>query len=364
MSAQKRKSIIQRVHEMREFLWRLYALIKDELTSPPVKLPLSRVVWLWKHGFMRKADTLYHLDPTTIQDYVSDYRRYVKTPLINREYAFLLNNKLAFSKILQAYHDYLPEDYGLIKDGWVIGLTDREILRTCEDVLALCQRVTRLIIKPTARGCGEQVHLLETRSGGLSLDANPISPSVARQFLAGLADSLVCEYVQQHAYAMTIFPDTVNTLRLITMWDMEQNQPFIASGEHRFGTRRSIPVDNVAQGGLFCAIHLETGEIGKAGAYMSDPDFRIQWYEKHPDTQALIEGCRIPSWTMLVTKILEIAGHLPFIPYIGWDLVITRDGFKIIEGNNFPSLEGQIHGPLLVDPRVRKFYTKFQVISP
>jgi hypothetical protein len=345
-----------------EYLGRILYLAREEVKTP-VRIQLIKRFWLWQHGFLAKAFVLYNLDKSNIQDYVSDYCRYVKTPLINREYAFLLNNKLAFSKILQKYtEDYLPEDYCLISDGVVTGLTGEEVLRNCDDVLALCKKVTRVIIKPTSKGGGENVYLLKAGQEKFWLNTREISSSAAQQFLMGLEDSLVCEYVQQHSYAAAIFPDAVNTIRLITMWDMEQNRPFIASGEHRFGTRRSSPVDNVEQGGLFCAIHLETGQIGKAGAYVYDPDFRIQWHQQHPDTEAPIAGSMIPHWTMLSTKILDIAGRLPFIPYIGWDLVVTHDGFKVIEGNNFPSLEGQIHGPLLVDPRVRKFYAHYHII--
>jgi hypothetical protein len=54
---------------------------------------------------------------------------------------------------------------------------------------------------------------------------------------------------------------------------------------------------------------------------------------------------------------------LPYIPYIGWDIIVQEEGFKIIEGNNHPGLDTlQAHRPLLKDPRVRKFYKAHGVI--
>jgi len=52
-----------------------------------------------------------------------------------------------------------------------------------------------------------------------------------------------------------------------------------------------------------------------------------------------------------------MAAALHFIPYIGWDLLVTEDGFQVIEANNGPDLMlFQMHGPLLIDPRIRRFF--------
>lgn len=90
---------------------------------------------------------------------------------------------------------------------------------------------------------------------------------------------------------------------------------------------------------------------------------QLLWHETHPTTHSQITGLTIPHWDYTKTTILEIAKYLSFIPYIGWDVVITEEGFKILEGNDFPSLAIiQMHSPLLKDPQVRRFYEKYNVI--
>lgn len=49
--------------------------------------------------------------------------------------------------------------------------------------------------------------------------------------------------------------------------------------------------------------------------------------------------------------------------YVGWDIIVTDDGYKIIEGNNYSDVNLlQIHRPLLADPRVRRFYLYHGII--
>ena len=56
-------------------------------------------------------------------------------------------------------------------------------------------------------------------------------------------------------------------------------------------------------------------------------------------------------------KVIEISNSLPFLKYVGWDIAITEDGFKIIEANSLTSLGIlQRKGGYLDDPRLRKIF--------
>jgi hypothetical protein len=55
---------------------------------------------------------------------------------------------------------------------------------------------------------------------------------------------------------------------------------------------------------------------------------------------------------------------VPFIRYAGWDVLVDDGGTPvIIEGNNNTDLDlFQVHGGLLRDPRVRRFYETCKVL--
>jgi hypothetical protein len=324
------------------------------------RLPVFKTLWLWKNGFLRKSYILYSLDSANLNNYVSDYSCIVKTPIINGIYKDVLLNKLIFSQVLRPYSEWLTEIYCVIKNGSVVSICDRASLHKFDDVLDLCNKMGRLVVKPITGTRGKNVYIFKAGNGALWINQSKITSSDAKHFLAERDDYLICEYVQQHHYASNIFPDAANTIRILTMWDYQKNVPFIAASAHRIGRVHTIPVDNWARGGLYSSIDLETGTLGKGASYSGEAEAR--WYGTHPDTHAKIEGVKVPRWEAVKTKLLEIAGYLPYIPYVGWDVILTEEKFKILEGNPIPGLDIQMHSPLLIDPRVRRFYKRYNII--
>src|SRR5699024_4774832 len=109
--------------------------------------------------------------------------------------------------------------------------------------------------------------------------------------------------------------------------------------------------DNWTQGGLSCWVDVETGVLGK-GARHPKVSGKLEWFEKHPDTDAQIEGSVIPNWDKIKNDLLNAVNKSEHLTYVGWDVVIIDDGFRIIEGNSMPDVNLlQVHKPLLVDER-------------
>src|SRR5690606_3152296 len=66
---------------------------------------------------------------------------------------------------------------------------------------------------------------------------------------------IVEEGLEQHPKLSALYPGAVNTIRLLTMLDVQNgHQPFIAAAVQRIGTRRSEPADNWSRGGLSASI--------------------------------------------------------------------------------------------------------------
>lgn len=56
-------------------------------------------------------------------------------------------------------------------------------------------------------------------------------------------------------------------------------------------------------------------------------------YKVHPNSGITIKGLKIPKWNELVHLVDEIMAALPGYGYIGWDLVLTPEGWCVMEGN-------------------------------
>jgi D-alanine-D-alanine ligase-like ATP-grasp enzyme len=54
-----------------------------------------------------------------------------------------------------------------------------------------------------------------------------------------------------------------------------------------------------------------------------------------------------------------MAEELSSLPRVGWDVVVTDDGFELLELNTHAGVETlQVHRPVLADPRTRRFFER------
>jgi glutathione synthase/RimK-type ligase-like ATP-grasp enzyme len=315
----------------------------------------------WLRGYKSEDFVLYNLDENPSNDYISTIQEKFKTPLINREYQFVLNNKLVFYKLLVEFKEHLPEIYFVILNGQAYS-ADSGRKSYNNTIKYLIDQKTDFVIKKIYGGGGQNIFIFRNHDNKIFLNGDHIADSEIYNMRNRFNNCLVTEYICQADYSKKIFTDSVNTIRLLTMWDIHRHEPFIAAAAHRFGTKKSNHVDNITAGGICSFIDISSGVLGKT--YQSYQGCEIKWFNRHPDTFAMIKGSQIPRWKALQEKILRIANSLPMIPYIGWDIIAQDHSFKIIEANNHPGLNPlQTHVPLLKDKRIIAFYRHHQVIK-
>lgn len=129
---------------------------------------------------------------------------------------------------------------------------------------------------------------------------------------------------------------------------------FIPIAVYRIGTKQSSPADNWTQGGISALIDIETGRIGKGVIY---PRNGKKYFLKN--IRKLVQelkGNLIPNWDK-IKELLNASNKNKYIKYIGWDVVITDEGIKVIEGNCSDMNLLQVHKPILGDVRVRSFFS-------
>lgn len=324
--------------------------------------PTERIGY-WRRGFLSRAAVLYDFDRYDSRDYLTDYERFVKTRGINGRFGYALDNKLMLYGVLSRFSDRLPELHGIISDGTFRSISpdgDRGPTRPAIEWVEDLDAGETVVMKWVIGGGGHNVLLCTRTDEGYRLDDEPVSRADLRERLADLEDYVVTDFARQAEYAESIYPEATNTIRAVTMWDSQRDEPFLARAIHRIGTDETKPMDNWSQGGLSAFVD-EGGRLGEAVIYPFDGE--LTWRETHPDTGARIEGVEIPGWDRVLEGLLEVADSVPYLPYAGWDLVVTNEGeFEIIEANNYPGVKSlQVHGPLCVDERVERFYREHDV---
>lgn len=139
--------------------------------------------------------------------------------------------------------------------------------------------------------------------------------------------TLVEEYIMQHPDLSALAPESVNTLRLLTLLTGEKVNLIFAG--IRMGCGKVA--DNLGSGGIACAIDPATGRISSPAQ-----DKANHIYERHPVTGVQLPGTQIPFFREAVEMVSEAARVVPQVRYIAWDVAITPDGPTLVEANQYP----------------------------
>ena len=326
----------------------------------PRTTPLAQRLDMWRRGYRAAAYELYDLSPDAAENYLPDSSR-LDIAFINGPFARnVLNDKLLFTELVGEVLE-VPPIVALIERGEVYPVYAEGRNLTLEKLV--CEHRS-LTLKPVGGTHGRGVHRLELREApnfGLHLDARPVSCAEVGDFSRTLDRYIVTPTVEQAAYARAICAETTNGLRVMTFVDPDTREPFVGYALHRFGTPATQPTDNWARGGLCCHVNLDDGSLGPGLKQPRWTGGKAVFHKRHPDSGAALEGVRIPRWRELCRSLVGAVETFPFLLYVGWDVVVTDDGFVVLEGNTNSDLL-QLGGGILKDPRVRHFYEYHQVI--
>jgi hypothetical protein len=330
-------------------------LVMEEIRSP-VRLPLGKTLRAWRRGFLSQTYLLFDLDHNDPRDYVPDYFQRLRSARVNALYGFCLSNKYGCALLMEHLGCPHPAVHGLILKGVLRrqdGTSPADLVPWLRSLLG---REGGLVLKPVWSSKGRGILFLTEGTEGLLLNGSALAEGQLPSIIARLDNYLVTSFVAQAEYAQRMFPEATNTIRLLTVWDLGQDAPFIAAAAHRIGTSRSRPVDAFrgGLGGLSASLDLDTGTLGPAVGL--DAAGRRCSYSHHPETGAAIEGVQVPFWHAMKELVVSAARRTPQLPYIGWDMVATDAGPCVIEINDRIGLYvWEVHGGVLRDERARRF---------
>lgn len=229
-----------------------------------------------------------------------------------RTFARLQKNKVKTNEYFSEY----------IRRPWTTNrnVTKREFLKT----FANCEKI---IYKP----------LLGNKGGGVevfSLTEN--TPKEVYKTIMNYPVGIVEECITQHAAMAELCPDSVNTLRVVTL--VSKEKPITLDGKHmdfvyvavRVG-RVGAVVDNFHSGGMCAAVDLKTGKIVTDAA-----DLDCHVYPTHPDTGTAFKGFQIPFFAEAMELVKEASKKDLVEGLVGWDVAFTKEGPILIEVNTNP----------------------------
>lgn len=342
----------------------MYRIVsRSELRAP---LPHSFKLWAWRRGFEARHAAIYDRAGIEAGDYVTDYQRRFLCDKLNPVPA-LFSHKLLLRRFLADRGFAQPELLALITRHGIIAdpLGSARQVTGAELKSQLIAEGGRYIVKPQNGMFGRDISLVEVRDGerlvtrrgrkerpfDLRRDARPVS--------------MAERAVEQHEFWTGLSPYSVNTIRMLTMWTPGDAEPFLGRAVQRIGTEETLPTDNWAGGSVCAPVDLETGVLGAGRMAPDDAGKRGNVaHTHHPDTGAPIAGLALPDWSRIKEVVLAAARSVPYARYVGWDVAIDRQGSPVfIEGNHNSSVDLlQVHGGLLVDPAVRRFYRTCGII--
>jgi hypothetical protein len=317
-----------------------------------------RFIPFWLKGYSTEQVVLFEMTKQTMRDYPPDALRYRITTQTNRHVWTILHDKLFFDSFMRgrlpvieaAFFVILGKLHSMPESSW-------DVARFQSDLEAGNQWV----LKSSHGGGGVGILFVKRADEGFTVNGKIHDWSELRVFLSGLEYHVAYPFVEPHPVLRSYFPDTVNTLRL-TVYRDDEGVARLFNPVLRVGCRASVPVDNFQQGGLTVAIDEENGVCTRA--FLRGSDGRRLEVTQHPESGAPLLGGEIPFWNEIRETLLTFHREHPAFDLVGWDVLVGRDAFWIIEGNHNPGMRMVfLFGHLGQRPELRAFFEK-RVILP
>lgn len=149
--------------------------------------------------------------------------------------------------------------------------------------------------------------------------------------LTGNDQFLVEDEIPQHEKMSSLFPGSINTLRIVTV--NYNNKVSLMYTLMRIGNGKSC-VDNICSGGMYVRVG-DDGVIHKPAFCEATGEY----YEAHPVTKTKFVGFAVPMFKEAVELCKKAAMKFPQVGYVGWDVAITPTKPVIVEGNTLPGYD-------------------------
>ena len=244
----------------------------------------------------------------------------------------IVDNKTNYDKLFPTINQ--PLILASRKNGfWYIG-----------DDIVLFEQVVELLLKEQAvfvkraTDCGGANGVFFVENQGKDQFVNDFNAVVEKIS----TDIAIQRLVVQHDDIAKLNPDSVNTLRLLSILHKE-GQVKVYSALLRIGGGKS-KVDNFCSGGMAVGVN-ENGCLRKYGYYLNGNRITA-----HPLSNIEFEGYKLPSFEKAVELVKQAHMYVPHFRMVSWDVAIQKDGNPILIEANLADGQLDFHqltnGPL------------------
>lgn len=238
-------------------------------------------------------------------------------------YVCLLQDKFLFCQYLKSLGFPTPRIKAICDKRSIMWLGPKEN----EPLESLLHRGDQdVFIKELVGGSAEGVYPVKVRGGKLLLCNREITIEELRDIVQGKC--IIQKRICQHPQMSTVYPHSVNTLRIVTAntgRDVVLLSAFFRSGAN------NREFDNWSAGGIVVGIDNDTGRLKSDGVFRPDFGRRVQ---QHPDTGVTFDGFEVPYFAEAIRMTKQLHEFFYGVHSVGWDIAIMEDGPVFLEGNN------------------------------
>jgi hypothetical protein len=316
--------------------------------SGPVKAHAQKSIWrqlielfllFYRHGLDAQAYYMFELYRPEYWSKAGGYLTRYETKngimklltwqLSDYEHRTILADKLEFAAFCKGIGVPTPPLLGIARDG-VLTLEEGAAEKLDQD----------LFIKPVKSKGSRGIDVFSSTGPGRYRDkaGNEIDRATLMERVAERSRTqalMVQRRLSNHPAIADLAEQSLMAIRVITCKsDLDQNA-IVTYAFVRIITRLepSWPVTYE----LGIAVDLETGKLGPATG--DKEKWLLEWWDVHPVTKAQVSGRTLPHWGEIKAIALKAHNAAQGRLLVGWDIAVTPDGPRLLEGNSYPDVD-------------------------
>lgn len=258
----------------------------------------------------------------------------------------LLRNKLYFDMLCDYMGISTARNLGIIIGKEIYCPISKQFVSYTE----FCKRNHgNFFVKIIDGECGSGIFRLSIdQENIIYINSNQASLSELKELTAD-GTFLIQQIVEQHPLLASLHPQSLNTIRLVTVRNIHSGKIATLPSILRIGTGDNF-VDNTSQGGVAVGIELPSGKLLRYGFLKPQFGGRI---DSHPDTGIRFSDFTIPFMEQAINQAIYLHSMLSDVNTIGWDIAIGPKGPIFIEGND----NWEINGPQICNGPLKEALT-------